>query len=690
MDENKRVLSAIKDRLVKDYGYSASLIGENYHLPEDAYAPVADLVVFESSKKDKILIVIKTKRHKFAIPLASAQIQECMKLTGAAFGLVTNLDEELVFERVDGAFLQIGDIPSLSTPKPELKPIPNPSDFILQLLWQSRNYSFSAKFYYELLKILVSKYADENNPDSSNPLKKLSNNDQKNYLLLQSIWKHARHKYPILKDGEIRIEPKLATRIIRMLKDFSLSRSNTHEIISTILAYSRTKNPLLDPHNDIIEFLISIADIKPKESLLIPFSGQGNVVLKLSEKLKAENHKKLVVVERQPELADMSNMITILLGKEPTTIIDDPLNYQAGKQYDKLILFIPPFGLKTKRISGLPTSDYTGNMIFRLSRNIKTGGRLIAVLPQIYLSDSRYQRLRELLLEEFHLLAVIKPAWRIFFPHTAADTSIVMLERKPHSQETNSHDDNYNIFVAEVNEEQLTKSLSSFRFFQKHDVVQSHDKIGFLTTRGEMQEDWNVMSLELKKKLSALKNPTRLSDVAEILPGMPFSFLSKTGTGLKVPYLRMIDLKDKLIQDEISTRVPMSKPMLKKYSKYQIKPNDVIVPRHSAVEKLAIVTSKHDGALLGQQLFAVRPTKKILSEYLLHAFAFDSTQTQIRQMTRGSISAALSRNSLKALVIPLPSLSEQKKIVKKFSGYLAQIQSLEEELQHLRSQIIKT
>lgn len=707
MNKNEnRILSAIKTRLVKDYGYPVSLIVEDYPLSKGGHH--ADLVVFESSKNDKILITVEVKSGDFIIPLGLAQLEKNMKLSNSKYGILTNSDEYIFLENIDGEFIQFADIPKKkkSKKKTELKPIPNPSNFTWQIFDQVRSDYPLNEFDYELLKILVSKFVDENDPKSNNHMKKfLTNDDHENYLLLQDLWTFAKDKFAILNDEEVRVKPKFATRIIHSLKDFSISKSNVHEIISTILSFgSNQLRGYTDPHEEIIDLMLEFANINKKDSILIPFSGQGNILLS-TEKYFSKNEKntksKIVLVENNQRLVNQTNMIMILLGMEPSVICDDPIYYDHQKQFDKILCFNMPFNKKIKPNPYPIGSDYEDNLLFKLSENVKQGGKIVALLPVNFLfkTNKSKQKLRESLLEKFYLQAVIEPPKGVFFPETMLKTAIVVLEKKSPNPEIVVKNGNYDIFFGEIgseysknittNESQIKKLLTEYKTFREKNTLKNPTSLGFLSSPDNLQEHWNLrFSSGLKEKISEIKNPVKLSEIAEIIQGK--SILDKSRISGEIPYLRISDLQDKLIQDEISKKVYLSDSMLKKLEPQRIRQDDVIISRQATIGKTAIVTSKHEGAVLSPQLVVLRHTKRILPEYLLHALSLESTTEQLTHLTRGSFIKTLSAKDLKNLVIPLPDILQQEKTVGKVMKIVDKIQSLEEELRFQKSKLTKS
>ncbi len=702
------VFYIVKDRLVKDYGYPTSLIARDYSIISKK-RHYADLVVFDSLKKDKILIVVEIKSGDFIIQLGLTQLKQYMELSNSKYGILTNGDEYIFLENIGTEFIQVADIPKKKKSDKEipLKPIPNPSNLIWQFFNQSQNFHYSLnEFDYELLKIIVSKFVDENDPKSKNRIKEfLSNDDQKNYQLLQDMWTFAKYRHPILKDRVIKIEPKFSTLIIHSLKKFTVSKSDLHKIISSILSHS-SKQIIkhANPHQEIIDLMLEFASIHNKDSILIPFCGQGTIIFSLEKhiSINKNNKQKIIFVENNPRLVNQTNMIMILLGLEPSVIHKDPMYYENKQQFDKILCFNIPFGIKIKTNPYTIGQDYEDNLIFKLSENVKHGGKIVALLPSNFLfkTNKNKQRLREILLGEFYLHAVVKPPQGVFYPSAMVNTAIVVLEKKSCNPEITDKNENYDIFFGKIDgqyskdvttiEPQIKKLLSKYKTFREKNILENPTSLGFLSSPDNLQEHWNLgFGLELKEKISAIGNPTKLSEIAEIIPG---KFIpNKSTIGNKIPYLRILDLQEKLIQDEISNKIQLSDSMLKKLTPQRILRGDIIISCQGTIGKTAIVTSKHKGSLLSPQLIALRPTRRILPEYLLYVLSLDLTHEQLDQLTGGTFIKSLPSKSLKNVVIPLPSISEQEKIVKKFMKVQDKIQLLEEEeVSFLKTKLSRT
>jgi type I restriction enzyme S subunit len=142
-----------------------------------------------------------------------------------------------------------------------------------------------------------------------------------------------------------------------------------------------------------------------------------------------------------------------------------------------------------------------------------------------------------------------------------------------------------------------------------------------------------------------------LQDVAEIIAGQsPKSeFYNETGDG--VPFFQG---KTDFGEDYPTVTTWCTKP------KKMAKEGDILFSVRAPVGPTNI--AKVD-CCIGRGLSAIRPKEKIDRSYL--RFYFKKVEEKISDQGRGSTFKAITQKDLKALKIPLPSLSEQKAIVAK-------------------------
>ncbi|WP_235955976.1 restriction endonuclease subunit S [Rouxiella aceris] len=150
----------------------------------------------------------------------------------------------------------------------------------------------------------------------------------------------------------------------------------------------------------------------------------------------------------------------------------------------------------------------------------------------------------------------------------------------------------------------------------------------------------------------------KISDIAEVISG--FAFKSEWfGTGDAI-VIRIGDLKN--------GRIDLSKAMVFDYKannvreQFRIKSGDILMALSGAtVGKIAVADSEAEGAYLNQRVAVVRGKRPENSEYLKYVFSGSPLQKLLLN-AGGAAQPNLSTKDLAAMEIPIPSLTEQKRI----------------------------
>jgi len=96
--------------------------------------------------------------------------------------------------------------------------------------------------------------------------------------------------------------------------------------------------------------------------------------------------------------------------------------------------------------------------------------------------------------------------------------------------------------------------------------------------------------------------------------------------------------------------------------------NDVLISCSGSVGRCAVVSDNNNYAMV-RSAAMISPID-IDSYYLMYAIQSDYVQSQIRNRTKQAVQANLFQNAIRNLVIPLPPLAEQKRIVQKLNEIL--------------------
>ena len=123
-----------------------------------------------------------------------------------------------------------------------------------------------------------------------------------------------------------------------------------------------------------------------------------------------------------------------------------------------------------------------------------------------------------------------------------------------------------------------------------------------------------------------------------------------------------------------------ARKLINKRSKLQI--NDILFSAVGTVGKIALVEVEPNNFDVNESTFVLKPNeKKIVPKYLVYYLRSDFIQNEVKKSLKGSTLAGIRKNKLENLVIPIPSIDKQEKIVKILDKYTKCVTELQAELQ---------
>ncbi|MDI6801973.1 MAG: restriction endonuclease subunit S [Thermodesulfovibrionales bacterium] len=135
--------------------------------------------------------------------------------------------------------------------------------------------------------------------------------------------------------------------------------------------------------------------------------------------------------------------------------------------------------------------------------------------------------------------------------------------------------------------------------------------------------------------------------------------------------------------------IPFDTPKL---DEKRVKEGDVLMVQcGNTTGKIALVPKELEGFTYGSFSFAIRPKKNILlPEYLELVLRSEIGQMQIwRTINIATVRPNTSKPEVENLLIPIPSLTEQKKIIEEVNKNRAKIEKMSEEIKNLNDSIDK-
>lgn len=136
-------------------------------------------------------------------------------------------------------------------------------------------------------------------------------------------------------------------------------------------------------------------------------------------------------------------------------------------------------------------------------------------------------------------------------------------------------------------------------------------------------------------------------------------------TSIGAYVVRITDLSNPYITFEGMPRMVMSEV---DFNAYKIIKGDFLFARSGAIGRYGIFDSDNE-AVFASYLIRFRFNQdKALNKFVGYCFESDYCQFQLRAITQGSSNVNINAQNIKGLLIPLPSLPEQEKIVAQISS----------------------
>ena len=120
-----------------------------------------------------------------------------------------------------------------------------------------------------------------------------------------------------------------------------------------------------------------------------------------------------------------------------------------------------------------------------------------------------------------------------------------------------------------------------------------------------------------------------------------------------------------IIQGNISSEKikKVSNATANRLSSYKLKTFDIIIGRRGEMGRSAVVESHQEGWLCGTGCFFVTPSKLLLPQYLVFLLNSPFVKAALTKNSVGTTMNNLNHNILQSLLIPVPPINEQKKIM---------------------------
>ena len=422
------------------------------------------------------------------------------------------------------------------------------------------------------------------------------------------------------------------------------------------------------------ELMAHLAQPKSRDVILDIYSNFGDGVVAVS---KTNRRSQVLSIASSASSYLWDRLKRQLLGfdSEDVTRVNALDEYVCQQQrfegQPDQVLLAPPYGVRLKEGE---VSGKSEEFLLRLAVDwVRPGGRVIAMMPENLLFSTRQSGIRQYVMQNTWLRAVI--SLEQFTPGTSIKASILVLDRR------SSENDPGKVMMCRIQGEDVrdslnlnTSILTNRRLGEILDIYDSHmqDESAF-GDKGVWFVHWD--DLDIKSLAVGYYEPERvleatsqypifeLRKLAELRKGSPLTLdplgqLFMIGPGA----IRTLSIDPTALDRTSRDRLP-NRPV-------RAQRNDILIhavgPNRG---QAALVEEDVDNLFVSRNVIIVHPVSPmVLPAFLAIALNGSFVKAQLEERTTGSVIRQLGIRKIEDLRIPVPDLETQKSIIQEMSN----------------------
>jgi len=371
------------------------------------------------------------------------------------------------------------------------------------------------------------------------------------------------------------------------------------------------------------------------------------------------------------------------------------------KQFADGVLVALPFNLKfdffrTSNLTSLGIKDSNSLYLEAAFDALRHNGKVIAIVPDGFLLSSSYAKTRDYFKNNGFIQAVISLPSDTFSPYSSVKTSLIVLEKKPSSIQSNTffasleESPKKNLINSRDNKN-INTILSNFEWFNDSNTLQvDPSKNGFLVNNIDgknfhFTKYWFESSHEDRNILDSNYSAIPLKElIIDIKRGSALVSDPKSGN---IPFVSPASIRSLLLKKEELSYTSSSK--LPKGAIRRIEENDIIVNIIGPYRgKAALATSEVIGFPINRHLISIKANLSlIIPQYLAIALNSKYVQDQFLDKSSGAVIQALNLASFEEIYLPVPDIEEQEKIYSEYSKLLDELSRIKDRESEIQSKL---
>jgi len=444
----------------------------------------------------------------------------------------------------------------------------------------------------------------------------------------------------------------------------------------------------------IVKLMIKLLNPRYGENVYDPCCGTGGFLVEAFRHIKKSSNIENKEIFKQlteetifgVELTDtykIAKMNMIIIGDGHNNIVQkDSLSPEliSENKYD-IVLTNPPYSQETDYGEYYPVPSKQADPIFLQSiiKSLKKNGRAGVIIPEgLLFRGGNFKKAREYLLQECSIEAVISLPLGVFLPYTDVKTDIIIFKKGKQT-------DKVWFYMIENDGFELNKNRKAIKgsdipkLIEVWDEKPISDKSFFVDIEKIRENRFSLKPEDYieKKKIESKYPLKKISEIANLSSGSTAPQELEYFEDGKFPFVRVKDLTFPENWKFVSkTRNMVNEKAIEEKRLVLAEKGSVIFPKSG----VSLLHNKR--AILNQDSYVVnhfailKPNKNIISsEYLYYVLKKIDMGEYCNRTTLPSLNLSI----IQDILIPIPSLKEQKKIV----------ENIEEEESHILKEMIE-
>lgn len=468
-------------------------------------------------------------------------------------------------------------------------------------------------------------------------------------------------------------------------KIISMCKWDSHESHRLLLAldlllsrnsYTRTyKIPLW-----LADFMIRLSDVNDHSIVHDPHANYGEILTAL---ILSQKNLNTSYYFNTIEGALFAILVKCLLGKSFVDVHFSSQVILANKnmQQPDYVISALPFGHKVSQSKyyqfPFSPSELSDQIILSSLDNLKENGILTALVPESFLfSGGQRKQLREYLLRNYTLLHIVSLPVGTLSPYSNVKSSIIVIQKSQPKSE-------YDIRMSIIREPLLdNKDINSQSILVTRSILES---VSSHTCNNEYTIE--VPVTEIKDTITVDTYFDILNAPTIDYPLVPLKSICKSI--VKGRNIKLSDSGDIKVIGPGSIRPFKIDPAQFNVTNssgigtksIQVRPGDILLNAISTFLGAAAMVNEGIEGYASQHAIVITPDpKKISPAYLEIALNSKYVRNNIQNAISGSVIPSLNVTRVRELLIPIPSVSIQQKLIEEVGAIQSKIQILKEQL----------